>query len=142
MAPKGRAPASRHLVCACCSSLVQFDSSGCTKSWAERSRCACAFTCKGCREVARLVGEVGDLRQMVDSMKRMITGQGLEEESGETGDQVARREEMEEKEKSERVMTPGNSPTEESRKGKKTAKRSSSEDRCTDIEMEGEQGTE
>ena len=35
---------------------------------------------------------------MMDSMKRMISGQGLEEESGETGDQVARREETEEKE--------------------------------------------
>ena len=32
--------------------------------------------------------------------------------------------------------------TEESRKGKKTAERSSSEDRGTDIEMEGEHGTE
>ena len=49
------------------------------------SRGACAFTCKWCREVARLVGEVGDLRQMMDGMKRMITGQRLEEESGETG---------------------------------------------------------
>ena len=36
-------------------------------------------------QVARLVGELRDLRQMLDSMKRMITGQGLEEESGETG---------------------------------------------------------
>ena len=40
--------------------------------------------------MARLVGEVGYLRQMMDSMIRMTTGQGLEEESGETGDQVAR----------------------------------------------------
>ena len=61
-----------------------------------------------CRAVARLVEEVEDLRQMMESMKRMITGQGLEEESGETGDQVARLEEMEEKEKCECVMTPGN----------------------------------
>ena len=75
-------------------------------------------------------------------MKRMITGQGLVEESGETGDQVAGREETEEKEKCERVMTPGNILTEESRKGKETAQRSSSEDRGTDIEMEGEHGTE
>ena len=97
---------------------MQFDSSGCTKSWAEMSRGACAFTCKGCRQVARLVGELRDLRQMMDSMKRMITGQGLEEESGETGDQVARREETEEKEKREPVMTPGSILTEESQKGK------------------------
>ena len=47
-----------------------------------------------CREVARLVGEVGYLRQMMDST---ITGQGLEEESGVTGDQVARLEVTEEK---------------------------------------------
>ena len=76
-------------------------------------------------------------------MKRMITGQGLEVESrGETGDQVAGREETEEKEQCEHVMTPGNILTEESRKGKETAERSSSEDRGTDIEMEREHGTE
>ena len=100
------------------------------------------FTFKGCREVARLVGEVEDIRQVLENMKRMITGQGLEEESGETGDQVAGWEETEEKEKCERVMTPGNILTEESRKGKETAERRSSEDRGTDIEMEGEHGTE
>ena len=73
-------------------------------------------------------------------MKRMITGQGLEEENGETGDQVARRQET--KEKGESVMTPGSILTEESRKGKETAERSVSEDRGIDIEMEGEHGTE
>ena len=35
--------------------------------------------------MARLV-EVEDIRQVLETMKRMITGQGLEEESGETGD--------------------------------------------------------
>ena len=39
-------------------------------------------------------------------------------------------------------MTPGSILTEESRKGKETAERSSSEDRGTDLEMEGEHGTE
>ena len=43
------------------------------------------FTCKGCTEVARLVGEVEDLRKMMESLKRMVTGQGLEEKRGETG---------------------------------------------------------
>ena len=81
-----------------------------------------------------MVGEVGDLRQMMESMKRMITRQGLEEEIGETWIQVARLEETEEK-KCERVMTPGNSSTEESRNGKETAGRSSSEDRGTVIEI-------
>ena len=75
-------------------------------------------------------------------MKRVITGQGLEEDSGETGDQVAGREETDEKEKCERVMTQGNILTEESLKGKETAERSSSYDKGTDIEMEGEHGTE
>ena len=30
------------------------------------------FTCKGCREVTRLVGEIEDLRQMMESMKRIV----------------------------------------------------------------------
>ena len=114
-------------MCASCSSWIQFDTSGCTNSWAEMSSGSCAFTCKGCRQAARLVGELRDLIQMMDSTKRMISGQGLEEESAETGAQVARREETEEK--CEPVMTPGSILTEESRKGKETAERSSSEDR-------------
>ena len=77
--------------------------------------------------MTRLVGEVGYLRLMMESMKRMITRQGLEEEIGVTGIQEARLEETEEKEKCERVMTPGNCSTEESRSGKETAERSSSE---------------
>ena len=128
MPPKKRPPSSRNLVCASCSSWIQFDSSGCTKSCTEMSRGACAFTFKGCRKAARLVGELSDLRQMMDSMKRMIMGQGLEEESGETGEET--------EEKREPVMAPGNSLTEESRKGKETAERSSPEDRGTDIGRE------
>ena len=139
MAPRGKALARRHLICASCSSWIQFDSSGCTNSWAEMRGGACVFTCKGCTEVTRLVGEVGDLRQMMESMNRMITRQGLEEERGITGIQVARLEETE-KEKCERVMRPGNSSTEESRNGKETAERSSSEDMGTLIEIEGENG--
>ena len=74
---------------------------------------------------------------MMESMKRMITRQGLEEERVETGIQVARLEGTEEKEKCERVMPPGNSSTEEIRNGKDTAERRSSEDRGTVIEIEG-----
>ena len=40
------------------------------------------FTCKECTEVARLVGKVEDLRKMMESLKRMVTGQGLEEKIG------------------------------------------------------------
>ena len=48
--------------------------------------------------MARLVGEVEDLRKMMESLKRMVTGQGLEVKRGETGDQEATLEEAEEKE--------------------------------------------
>ena len=43
------------------------------------------FMCKGCAEVARLVGEVEDIRKMMESLKKMVTGQGLEEKRGEKG---------------------------------------------------------
>ena len=45
------------------------------------------------------MGEVEDLRKMVESLKRMVTGQGLEETSGETGDREATLKEAEEREK-------------------------------------------
>ena len=57
------------------------------------------ITCKGCREVARLVGEVEQLRQMMESMKGIVTGLGLEEKGEETGD---RRAELGEAEKCEK----------------------------------------
>ena len=50
-----------------------------------------------------LVGEVEDLRKMMESLKMMVTGQGLEEKRGETGDQEASLEEAEEKEKEKSV---------------------------------------
>ena len=59
---------------------------------------------------------------MMESMKSMITRQGLEEESGITGIQVAILEETEEKEKCERVIIPSNSSTEESRNGKRDSR--------------------
>ena len=123
---RGRPIASRHLVCGTCSSWLQFDTLGCTIPWAEMKG-STVFKCKGCTEVARLVGEVEDLRKMVESLKRMVTGQGMEETSGETGDREATLKEAEEREKYV---------------GEKTAERSSSEDRDNDIEMEGEHGTE
>ena len=58
-----------------------------------------------------LVGEVEDLRKMMESLKRMVTGQGLEEKRGETGDQEASLEEAEEKEKSVGEKTRENSST-------------------------------
>ena len=69
---------------------------------------------KGITEVARLVGEVEDLRNMMESLKRMVTGQGLEETSGETGDREVTLEEAEEREKCVGEKTRDNSSTEES----------------------------
>ena len=144
--------ANRHMVCCDCSCWIQFDTSGCTIPCAEMKG-STVFKCKGCTEVARLVGKVEDMRKMMESLKRMVTGEGLEKTSGETGDLEATleeaeerkkcvgektrdnsstEEETEEKEKCEPVMTPGSILTEESRKGKETAERSSSEDRGTD----------
>ena len=60
--------------------------------------------------------------QMMDSMKRMIKGQGLEGESGEKGNQVALLEVTEEKEKCERVMTQGNNWTEKKPEGKRDSR--------------------
>ena len=58
------------------------------------------------------------LRKMMESLKRMVTGQGLEETSGETGDREATVEEAEEMEKCVGEKTRCNSSTEES-EGKK-----------------------
>ena len=69
MAPNRReVVASSHLVCGNCSSWIQFESSGCGKTWAETRRESFAFTCKGCAEVTALVKEVEGLRQMVEDM--------------------------------------------------------------------------
>ena len=63
-------------------------------------------------------GEVGgrreDLRKMMESLKRMVTGQGLEETSGETGDREATLEEAEKREKCLGEKTRYNTSTEES----------------------------
>ena len=108
-----KAVANRHLVCCDCSCWIQFDTSECTIPWAEMKG-SIVFKCKGCTEVARLVGEVEYLRKMMGSLKRMVTGQGLEETSGETGGREAMLEEAEESEKCVGEKTRDNSSTEES----------------------------
>ena len=73
----------------------------------------------------------------MESMKRIVTGVGVEEKGEETGDRMA--ELGEAKKKYEEVITPGNS-TEVNWKGKETAGSISSEDRDTVIESEVEHG--
>ena len=49
--------------------------------------------------------EVGELRQMLNFMKRTVTGQGLENEGEETGDRVAGQGAAKEKETCEGLIT-------------------------------------
>ena len=86
---------SRHLVCASCSSWIQFDSSGCDTAWAETRGGSFTFTCKGCKRVEFLVRELAELREMLVGMKRTVTGHGLEEKGGETVDREVGLEEQE-----------------------------------------------
>ena len=111
MEQRRKAVASRHLVCCDCSCWIQFDTSGCTIPWAEMKG-STVFKCKGCTGVERLVGEVEYLRKMMESP--MVTGQGLEETSGKTGDREATLEEAEEREKCVGEQTRENSSAEES----------------------------
>ncbi len=53
------------------------------------------FTCKGYREVTRLVGEVDYLKQIMESMKRIVTRLGLEDKGEETGGRLVELEEAE-----------------------------------------------
>ena len=87
--------ASRHLVCRTCISWMDFNKAGCTNTCAEMRGDTCVFACKGCREVARFVGEVATLRYIMKIMKRIVTGQGVEEKGGESGDREAGLEESE-----------------------------------------------
>ena len=61
------------------------------------------FTCKGCKRVEFLVRELAELREMLVGMKRTVTGHGLEEKGGETGDREVG---MEEQEKGEIFLAP------------------------------------
>ena len=72
MAPgngRRRQVASRHLVCASCSSWIQFDSSGCDTAWAETREGSFTFTCKGCKRVEFLVRELAEYRKLLKKTK-------------------------------------------------------------------------
>ena len=108
MAPgsgRRRGVASRHLVCASCSSWIQFDSSGCDTAWAETGGggVASLLYCKGCKRVEFLIRELAELREMLVGMKRTVTGHGLEEKGGGTGDREVG---LEEQEKGEGFLAP------------------------------------
>ena len=89
MAPNRRkVVASRHLVCDNCRSWIQFESSGCGRTWAETRGESFAFTCKGCTEVTALEKEVEGLRQMVEDMMEKVAGLRFEGKAAETEGRV------------------------------------------------------
>ena len=107
---------NRHLVCCDCSCWIQFDTLGtlgCTIPWAEMKGGPCVQV-QGRYGGGEVGGRSGRLRKMVESLKRMVTGQGLEETSGDTGDREATLEEAEEREKCVGEKTRDNNSTEES----------------------------
>ena len=73
------------------------------------------FTCKGCKRVEFLVRELAEFREMLVGMQRTVTGHGLEEKGGETGDREVG---LEEQEKGEGFLAPdkGEIRTEEGRR--------------------------
>ena len=89
MAPNRRkVVASRHLVCGNCRSWIQFESSGCGRTWAETRGESFAFTCRGCTEVTALEKEVEGLRQMVEDMMEKVAGLRFEDKAAETEGRV------------------------------------------------------
>ena len=89
MAPNRRkVVASRHLVCGNCRRWIQFESSGCGRTWAETRGESFAFTCKGCTEVTALEKEVEGLRQMVEDMMEKVAGLRFEDKAAETEGRV------------------------------------------------------
>ena len=80
-----------------------------------------------------LVRELAELSEMLVGMKMTVTGHGLEEKGGETGDREVGLEGLEEQEKGVALLAPDNSLAEENWKGKEYAGRSSSEDIETPI---------
>ena len=69
-----------------------------------------------------LVRELAELREMLVGLKRTVTGHGLEEKGGETGDREVG---LEEQEKGEIFLAPDNSLAEENWNGKENADHSS-----------------
>ena len=66
MAPcKRQVKAARHLICSSCSNWVDFDKSGCDKSWAEVQADNSSFECRGCTRMKELEGELEQLRLLV-----------------------------------------------------------------------------
>ena len=143
MAPKKRKiTASRHLVCGHCRSWIQFESSGCGKTWAETRRKGFEFTCKGCTEVTALVKEVEGLKQMVEDIMEKVAGLRVEDKGEETGSSVTMTGVNQDREDQAREEAAGNTRTEETITGDEDEGEIRTEETITGVEDEGEIRTE
>ena len=143
MAPKKRKiTASRHLVCGNCRSWIQFESSGCGKTWAETRGKGFEFTCKGCTEVTALVKEVEGLKQMVEDIMEKVAGLRVEDKGEETGSSVTMTGVNQDREDQAREEAAGNTRTEETITGDEDKGDIRTEETITGVEDEGEIRTE
>ena len=143
MAPKKRKiTASRHLVCGNCRSWIQFESSGCGKTWAETRGKGFGFTCKGCTEVTALVKEVEGLKQMVEDIMEKVVGLRVEDKGEETGSSVTMTGVNQDREDQAREEAAGNTRTEETITGDEDKGEIRTEETITCVEDEGEIRTE
>ena len=143
MAPKKRKiTASRHLLCGNCRSWIQFESSGCGKTWAETRGKGFEFTCKGCTEVTALVKEVEGLKQMVEDIMEKVAGLRVEDKGEETGSSVTMTGVNQDREDQAREEAARNTGTEETITGVEDEGEIRTEETITDVENDGEIRTE
>ena len=143
MAPKKRnITASRHLVCGNCRSWIQFESSGCGKTWAETRGKGFEFTCKGCTEVTALVKEVEGLKQMVEDIMEKVARLRVEDKGEETGSSVTMTGVNQDRQDQAREEAAGNTRTEETITGDEDKGEIRTEETITGVEDEGEIRTE
>ena len=143
MAPKKRKiTASMHLVCGNCRSWIQFESSGCGKTWAETRGKGFEFTCKGCTEVTALVKEVEGLKQMVEDIMEKVAGLRVEDKGEETGSSVTMTGVIQDGEVQARDEAAGITRTEETITGVEDEGEIRTEEKITGVEDEGEIRTE
>ena len=141
MAPKKRKiTAGRHLVCGNCRSWIQFESSGCGKTWAETRGKGFEFTCKGCTEVTALVKEVEGLKQMVEDIMEKVAGLRVEDKGEETRSSVTMTGVNQDREDQAREEAARN--TEETITGVEDEGEIRTEETITGVEDEGEIRTE
>ena len=143
MAPKKRKiTASRHLLCGNCRSWIQFESSGCGKTWAETRGKGFEFTCKGCTEVTALVKEVEGLKQMVEDIMEKVAGLRVEDKGEETGSSVTMTGVNQDREDQAREEAARNTGTEETITGVEDEGEIRTEETITGVENDGEIRTE